>query len=239
MDCIDRPVYLDFAHKPYTAPRDVELVSAALTGSSDAFAELQRLYSRLLYRRIFRITRNREDAEDALQDTFLRAYLALRNFQGRSSVYSWLTRIAINSALMLLRKRRNHPEVSLDLSSEPENDFTHWEPKDTCLNPEQACDQGERCTNILRSIERLHSSLRDPLLTRMTHGSSLDEIARTLDITEAAVKSRLFRARSRINAARTSERTEERKCASSRLRRKMPAARIENSYACSPAGSCQ
>jgi len=228
---MNQDVYFGFANKPLTVLRDGELLSAALAGSSDAFAELRRLYSRQLYSRILRITRNREDAEDVLQETFLRAYLALRTFEGRSSVCSWLTRIAINSALMLLRKRHSHPEVCLDLSSEAEIDVMHLEPRDPCLNPEQACDQQQRCANIHRAIERLHTSLREPLKTRMSHGSSLEEIARTLDITEAAVKSRLYRARARLGAARTFTRMDEKQRVSARSQRKMPASRIESSRA--------
>lgn len=208
MNCIDQDTSLDFTNKPQSAPRDVELVSSVLAGSPDAFAELQRLYSRQLYSTIFAITRNREDAEDALQDTFLRAYLALHSFERRSSVYSWLTRIAINSALMLLRKRRNHPEVCFDLSSEPENGLPHFELRDPSPNPEQICDQRQRCANIHRAIQRLQSSLREPLQTRMTHGSSLEEIARTLDISEAAVKARLYRARMRLSETRAFKKAE-------------------------------
>ena len=96
------------------ASRDLELVAAARIGSSAAFQELQSRYSRRLYRRIQSITRNHEDAEDALQETFLRAYLALDSFEGRSQFASWLTRIAINSALMVLRVRRRRAEVSLE-----------------------------------------------------------------------------------------------------------------------------
>jgi RNA polymerase sigma-70 factor, ECF subfamily len=202
MTCMNQDVHSDFADKRQVALRDVELVSNASAGSTDAFAELQRLYSRQLYSTILRITRNREDAEDALQDTFLRAFLALRHFEGRSSVYSWLTRIAINSALMLLRKRRHRPEVCFDLGSEAENEVVHFEPKDPCLNPEQVCDQQQRCANIHRAIEQLQSSLRTPLQTRMMHGTSLEEIARGMDITATAVKSRLNRARKRITATR-------------------------------------
>lgn len=240
MICMDQDVRLDFVNSQQTTLRDAELVSAALAGSSDAFSELQRLYSRRLFRTIFRITRNPEDTEDVLQDTFLQAYLALRNFEGRSSVYCWLTRIAINSALMLLRKRRNRPEVCFGLPSEPENEVAHLEPKDPCLNPEQACDQRQRCANIYRSIERLQESLREPLQTRMIHGTSLEEIARTLDITQAAVKSRLYRARTRLDATRaTTRRTESRQRVSSRSQAKTPASRIENSHARTAMGYCE
>jgi RNA polymerase sigma-70 factor, ECF subfamily len=230
MTCIDQDVHLDFADKAQTSLRDSELISAALTGCSDAFAELQRLYSRQLYNTILRITRNREDAEDVLQDTFLRAYLALRNFERRSSVCSWLTRIAINSALMLLRKRRNRPELSFDLAGEPEDGVMHLEPKDPCLDPEQVCDQRQRCANIHRAVDQLHASLREPLQSRMTHGSSLDELARKFDITEAAVKSRLFRARTRLNATRTLNRMEDGQRASSRSQSKVPASTLENGH---------
>src|SRR5580698_9789543 len=208
MNCLDQDVPLALTNGPRVDLRDTELLSAVLSGSPDAFAELQRLYSRRLYSTIFRIIKNREDAEDVLQDAFLQAYLALRNFQGRSSVYSWLTRIAINSALMLLRERRNHPEVYFDLSSEPENELSHFEPRDPSPNPEQICDQRQRCANIHRAIQRLQSSLREPLQTRMTHGSSLEEIARALDISEAAVKARLYRARTRLSGTRVFKKSE-------------------------------
>ena len=85
--------------------RHEELLLAARSGSHAVFAELQRTYSHRVYQRILSITRNREDAEDALQDTFLRTYLALPSFEGRSKLSVWLTRIGINSALMILRRR--------------------------------------------------------------------------------------------------------------------------------------
>ena len=100
------------------AAREVEMMIAPGTGSTTAFNELQKVYSSRLFKTILRITKNWEDAEDALQDTFLRAYLALHGFEGRSSVYSCLTRIAINSALMVLRRRRSRPETLLVCSFE-------------------------------------------------------------------------------------------------------------------------
>src|SRR5580692_8918722 len=81
---------------------DLGLVMAAQAGSEAAFAELHRLYAHRLYKRIFLITKNHEDAEDVLQETLMRAYLALASFEGRSQFLSWLTRIAINNSLMAL-----------------------------------------------------------------------------------------------------------------------------------------
>jgi RNA polymerase sigma-70 factor (ECF subfamily) len=195
----DAPVSL--RGKEFAAMRDAELVRAAQAGSHTAFAELQTLYSRHLYRTIFRITRHREDAEDALQDTFLRAYLALNAFQGKSTFLSWLTRIAINSALMVLRKRRARSANLFEVPIEPKDEVPSLEIRDTCLNPEQTYDQLQRCIRMLRAIERLNPKLRGPLEIRMEHGCSLEEIARTLGITVASVKTRLHRARARLNRA--------------------------------------
>src|SRR5579871_2039234 len=90
------------------------LVAAALDGDYRAFSALCDLHSAHLLRTIYRITRNREDAEDALQDTLMRAFLHMRSFDGRAQFVTWMTRIAINSALMILRKRRRHLMISID-----------------------------------------------------------------------------------------------------------------------------
>ena len=201
MNSADRDMPLNRTIKPLTAQRDAQLMSAVRAGSPDAFAEIQRLYSGHLYSTIVAITRNREDAEDALQDTFLRAYRALPNFEGRSSFYSWLTRIAINSALMLLRKHRARPEVPFDLPYDIGDEIPQIEIRDLAPNPEQICDQRQRRAGMLRAIQKLEPRLRGALQIRMAQGSSLKEIARVLDISEAAVKARLYRARVRLAAA--------------------------------------
>jgi len=204
------------------------LASAALAGCADAFGELQQLYSRRLYNTILRIIRNREDAEDLLQETFLRAYLALHTFEGKSSFYSWLTRIGINSAFMLLRKRRARPEILTSSSNRSEDEIFHLEMKDPSLNPEQVLDQRQRCANIERAIQGLGSSLRVPLETRMVHESSLGEIAETLDISLASVKSRLFRARVRLSASQVFRNSERKQPVSSGLRGKRFIAGLQN-----------
>ena len=188
----------DFATQRRPVLGDEQLVSAARNGSPAAFAELQRSYSRPIFRTIMGITKNNEDAEDSLQDTFLRAYASLQSFEGRSSFYSWLTRIAINSALMLLRKRRTRAEVSVEVSPDGEESST-FEIRDPGLNPEQICDQQQRRMYMMRAIKRLEPTLRTAL-QMAAHDCSLKEIARTLKISEAAVKARLYRARQRLIA---------------------------------------
>src|ERR1700752_343914 len=95
-------------------PSEKILVEAGQPGHSTAFATVSARYRQYLFRAAHRITRSREDAEDAVQDALLRAFVHIRDFDGRSSFATWLTRIAINSGLMLLRKKRSAPEISTD-----------------------------------------------------------------------------------------------------------------------------
>lgn len=178
--------------------RDLETIAAVQAGTMTAFDELHRRYSRRLYTTIMRVTRNREDAEDALQDTFLRAFQALHQFECRSSVYSWLTRIAINSALMILRKRRSRREGDLMAPLEGCEGFAQIEIEDTTPNPEQLCEVRQRCHRLIRAIERLQPHLRTPIERQLTKEHSMKEIAMELNVTVATVKARLHRARVRL-----------------------------------------
>ncbi|WP_263349775.1 RNA polymerase sigma factor [Acidicapsa acidisoli] len=180
---------------------DDDVVSAARAGSPEAFAELHALYSRRLYRTILAITKNPQDADDALQDTFLRAYVAIQNFEGRSKIYSWLTRIAINSALSILRKQHTRTEVLFDDQLDPQLETLSFEVRDTAPNPEEAYDLNRRRLETLRAICSLDPQLRAPIRMRMMLGCSVREIGRALDLSESAVKARLYRARRRLSAA--------------------------------------
>ncbi|WP_396127440.1 RNA polymerase sigma factor [Acidicapsa acidisoli] len=180
---------------------DGQLVSVARRGSSESVDDLWRIYSRRLYRTIYSITRSPEDAEDALQDAFLRAYLSLDRFEGRSTVYSWLTRIAINSALMVLRKRRARSEVSLGPNGQSGEDTPHFDLKDTAPDPEEIFGQRQRQSCLFHAIQNLEPSLRIPVLMQMMQGCSVKQIGRALGISAPAVKSRLHRARLRLCAA--------------------------------------
>lgn len=182
--------------------RDLALVAAAQSGSAAAFAELREIYSSRVYRTIMAITKNHEDAEDVLQDAFLRAYLALKNFEGRANFYSWLTRIAINSALMLLRKRRSRPEVAFASGTENPDEPQTFEFPDTSPTPEQICEQRQRHLRLMRAIRKLEPRLRAVVEIQMRQDCSVRDIAEMLGISEAAVKSRLYRARARLTAAR-------------------------------------
>ncbi len=199
----DAEVAIEVASRSDESLRSKNLVAAARSGSSAAFAELREIYARRVYWKILNLTKNREDAEDALQDAFLRAYTALHTFEERSSFYTWITRIAINSALMILRKRRMRPEVSFDSSSETEEAISGFEFKDTGPSPENICVHRQRYACMLRSIWKLQPRLRQVIEMQMMDNCSIREIAQALEISEAAVKSRLSRARARLGSAPT------------------------------------
>jgi RNA polymerase sigma-70 factor, ECF subfamily len=180
------------------SPRDQDLVFAARTGCRAAFNELWTLYSRRVYGTIFNIVKNPQDTEDALQDAFLRAFLALETFEGRASFYTWLTRIAINSALGILRKRRCRPESSLDSISRQDAEWTPEDFKDSAPNPECTFDQQQRREKLQQAINKLPTNLREAVEELIAEDSSVKEIAYRLNISQSAVKSRLYRARTRL-----------------------------------------
>jgi RNA polymerase sigma-70 factor (ECF subfamily) len=202
MSCTTGNIPMNLPNVQSPPGRDAQLVSEAKAGSKDAFSELQNLYSRRLYNTVLRITKNHEDAEDVLQETFLRVHLALGGFEGRSSFYSWATRIAINSALMVLRRRRARPEFSFDLSSGEGYDVPHFEIKDSSPNPEQIYHEREQLRRILHSIDNLQPKMQETIQLSMDRECSMKEIARTLGISVASAKSRLYRARRHIASKR-------------------------------------
>jgi RNA polymerase sigma-70 factor (ECF subfamily) len=201
MSLTDVEAIMDLASQHQQPLCHEHLVSAARAGSSAAFDALCEIYSQRIYRRLLNITKNREDAQDALQDTFLRAYMALHAFEGRSSFYSWLTRIAINSALMVLRKRHARAEVSFDSPNETEERPSSFEVKDNSPSPEQICDHNQRCTRVLRSMGKLRPHMRQMLEMQLSQDYSIREIAQAFKVSEPAVKSSLARARARLRRA--------------------------------------
>jgi RNA polymerase sigma-70 factor (ECF subfamily) len=197
----DEKVAMEIASRHDESPQSKDLVAAARSGSSAAFAELREIYAPRVYRKLLTMTKNREDAEDALQDTFLQAYKALHTFEERSSFYTWVTRIAINSALMLLRRRRTRAEVSFDGPDEREESIPRFEFRDNGPSPEHICLHRQSYACILRSIWKLQPRLRQVIEMQMMGSYSIRELAQALEISEAAVKSRLSRARARLASA--------------------------------------
>ena len=171
------------------------LVAQAKAGDQNAFSELVQRYERKIYRLAKNITRNDEDAEDVLQDAFLKAYTHLDNFKGDSKFYTWIVRIAVNEALMRLRKRRTDRSVPLDepveLGEETvQREIAVWED-----NPEQQYSQEEWRRILDDAVESLKPDFRTVFVLRDIEELSTEETAETLGISVPAVKSRLLRAR--------------------------------------------
>jgi RNA polymerase sigma-70 factor (ECF subfamily) len=185
--------------EPNRKDPDGDLVVRAQAGDRDAFGRLVLQHKASISRIIFRIIKNREDAEDEVQETFLRAYRGLRGFRGNSKFTSWLTRIAVNQALMCLRKR-HHRNISLDHAVECEgeslnHDIPEWRP-----NPEQCYSQKETHLNLNEELTALPHGLRAALILKHLYGYTTKDIAERLGISVPAVKSRVLRARRRIRA---------------------------------------
>jgi RNA polymerase sigma-70 factor (ECF subfamily) len=172
-----------------------QLVAAAKRGHQGAFGELYALHSQKIFRTTLRITRNREDAEDAVQDSFLNALIHLGNFDGRSSFYTWLTRIAINSALMKIRKNRACLEISRDEPGDTNEDFAPFDHVDTHPNPEEQFAQVQRERIVTGAVRRLRPAQREVIEIRRLREFSIKETARILRITVPAAKSRLYHAK--------------------------------------------
>ena len=173
------------------------LVAAAKKGDTTAFEELVSRYEKKIFRVTMNITRNQEDAEDAMQDAFFKAYSHLKDFSGDSRFYTWLVRIAANEALMRLRKRRPNV-VSLDEPVEGEDDLMPREIQDWGPNPLQRFAQTEMNEILTGAIDTLAPDFRTVFVLRDIEELSTEETAKSLGISVPAVKSRLLRARLKL-----------------------------------------
>jgi RNA polymerase sigma-70 factor, ECF subfamily len=175
------------------------LVAEARAGNAESFATLINQYDRHIYRLALNITGNQEDAEDVLQDSFLKAYSNLGQFQGDSRFYTWLVRIAVNEALMKLRKRRGASWVSLDEPAETDDrSLIPREIEDWGENPEQSYARVELQDILNQAMEELEPQFRTVFLLRDVEEFSTKETAKMLNLSVPAVKSRLLRARLKL-----------------------------------------
>lgn len=184
---------------PSTVVRDDEgsLVAAAKGGDLEAFQELVTRYEGKIYRLAWNITRNKEDAEDAMQDAFMKAFQHLAGFEGGSRFYTWLVRIAVNEALMKLRKRRPN-QFSLDEPVQTDEELMPRDLQDWGPSPEQKYERTELNQILTDAIEELEPTYRTAFVLRDVSELSTEETAEALGISVPAVKSRLLRARLKL-----------------------------------------
>lgn len=181
--------------------RDIAVISlkALQAGDRSEFARFVDAYSPQVYRLALKMLNTPQDAEDVLQNTFIKALQHIANFEGRSSLSTWLYRIAANEALMMIRKRK--PETSLtDLVPEDDelSDYTPENLTDWCCLPEEEFVNAEARVHLDRAIHHLPDTLRVVFLLRDIEGLSIEETGQVLNLTETTVKTRLLRARLRL-----------------------------------------
>ncbi len=173
---------------------DEALVAMAQAGSGSAFAELFARHQKILFGTVQRITKNTHDTEDAVQDCSMKAFIYINSFDGKSAFSTWLVRIGINTALMMLRKRRNAPVASLDdhLVSDRQGPWQIAEPSN---NPEQELIERELQFQVHKAVRRLPKSLRVVVEGNVFQERPLKELADLAGLSVAATKSRLYRGR--------------------------------------------
>jgi RNA polymerase sigma-70 factor (ECF subfamily) len=190
-----KTVVIAGTHNRVGAEADVRhLVAQAKSGSSSAFGQLYERHRLMIYNMTYRVLRQRQDAEDAVQRCFQRAFTNLGRFREDSTFSTWVTRIAINEALMLLRQRR---------TTVPLTEGGHDDGETLCLiefvdkapSPEQTVAENEARDALTQAVSRLRKNLRAVILLREFRGLTCKETARHLGLTVAAVKARIFHAR--------------------------------------------
>ena len=171
-------------------------IEALQAGDRAEFARMMDHFSTPIYRLGLKILGNEQDAEDILQETFIKAYRSIENFEGRSALSTWLYRIATNEALMLLRKRK--PALDLVLEDDDEGDIEPHEIVDWCCLPEEEMLSTESRIFLEKAVQELSPSLQLVFLMRDVERLSIKETAQILEISASAVKVSLMRARLRL-----------------------------------------
>ena len=200
---IDRP------HAPTSAPPDEALVAKAKAGDFAAFEELVAAHQERVYRLALRMVGTESDAQEVVQDALLSAWRNLQKFEGKSQFGSWLYRIAANAALMMLRTRRRHPQVSMEdvtalgADEAGTNGFGAGAGDDWSKRPDDQLQSTELRAAIQAAVDELPESSRAVFLVRDVEGLSTEETAEALGLSVPAVKTRLHRARLSLREAIT------------------------------------
>jgi len=177
------------------ASDDLDLVHATKNGDVAAFEQLVKRYDRKLLRIALSVTHNTEDAQDAVQEAFLKAFQNLGQFREESQFSTWLFRITVNQSLMKLRKQRAIREVSLDEDFQADADMLPMEVIDWAPNPEQLYWASELRDILISALKELPPTLRTVFVLRDIEGLSTDQTAEVLTLSQTAVKARLWRVR--------------------------------------------
>jgi RNA polymerase sigma-70 factor (ECF subfamily) len=184
-------------------PQDTEsgLVNAARTGEVEAFGELVKRYDRQVFRVVRHMTESPQEAEDVVQEAFVKAFCNITSFEGRASFSTWLIRIAVNEALGRIRHRQKFPLAPLEFTAFNADQAYELQIASPSATPEEICSERELRKALARAVHRLRPRLRAVFVLRDVQGMSAQETAEVLRITVGTVKARLFRARLRVRQA--------------------------------------
>jgi len=198
MDAIDGANATSYSAERLVAQDEGVLVAAAKTGDARAFELLVERHERKIFSLAQRMTRNREDAEDVVQQSFQKAFVHLEKFEGESLFSTWLTRIAINEALMLLRRKRGSREVPIAESNTEDESALPLDIPDLGPNPEDSCLQREQERILSAAVNELRPGMRKAIELRELGELSTGETAQVMGLSVGAVKARVFHGRKKL-----------------------------------------
>src|SRR5882672_7253739 len=197
MDAIGEANAASSSPDPLVGQEDAALVAGAKTGDARAFELLVQRHKGKIFLVVQRMTRNREDSEDVVQQSFQKAFVHLKDFQGESLFSTWLTRIAINEALMLLRRKRGSREVPIAETTTEETALPLDIP-DSGPNPEDNCLQREQERILSAAVNELTPGMREAIELRELGELSTGETAQVMGLSVGAVKARVFHGRRKL-----------------------------------------
>src|SRR6266403_1097628 len=198
MDRVDGGNATSSSSDRLVAAEDAALIAGAKTGDAHAFELLVERHEGKILSLAQRMTRNREDAEDVVQQSFQKAFIHLKKFEGESLFSTWLTRIAINEALMLLRRRRGSHEVPIEESSTKTESALRLDFLDSAPNPEDRCLDREQKQILSAALNKLRPGIRKAIELRELGELSTGETALVMGLSVAAVKGRVFHGRRKL-----------------------------------------
>src|SRR5260370_20830620 len=198
MDGIGRANAASVSPDRSVAQEDAALAAGAKTGDARAFELLVQRHEEKIFSLAQRITRNREDAEDAVQQSFQKAFIHLKKFEGGSLFSTWLTRIAINEALMLLRRKRGSREVPIAESTTEDETALPMDFPDSGPNPEDSCLQREQERILSAAVNELTPGMREAIELREFGELSTGETAQVMGLSVGTVKARVFHGRKKL-----------------------------------------
>lgn len=185
-------------HPAATLHHDMDLARACTHGDAAAFEELVKRYDTRLFRIARHITHNQEDAQDAVQEAFLKVFRKITQFQEKSQFSTWLIRITVNESLSKVRKQRHNQEVSIDGNFQSQDLSSGFDLADLAANPEELYRTFELRNILRRQLQKLQPGLRVVFVLRDIEGLSIEETAEVLELTPVAIKARLWRARLKL-----------------------------------------